>query len=711
MAKGKSPSKGPAKGAAPTEGSDKEAEFEMLMTSKNLELAECKAKAERLMDELFTMRENNSQLNDTLSGVKKDASDILAHLERDMLEKRGTVAVLSERVEGLTTELDNTRLRIQELEKEREEASAEISAATRSIEEKHELEGLVSELRSTISTQNKHLTANENTITSLEQQVKSTQRTLDDLRLELSRSTTTVHVAGYQWTLKRSKHRLTGVAGDENNIPSVRERNSLSAVGRMAILFGGTLKGGLCSNDTFVLNTENLQWEKYAGQGEVPCARGGHSVILNNKKRLLVFGGRRNPLMNDLYALNPDTMKWVSIKAKDAQANLPESVEKAGLCITGDQVLLLGGDTTQRHGEVSSAAKIPVNGWLLNIEGGEAEWTPTEFTGVVPQRCNFSVTESPDGRYIFTFGGSDANGVCTNQLHILNVDRLEWSNPEMVMGAKPAPREGHCAAMFGRFLVISGGWNENGRLGDTHVLDTEAMCWEALDTQHVQNQMHGDDRLRARTVVITNDVRIIMLGSSGGNVLDEVDIMDITIPDEAFQNNVYVRSDMILVEAIQDENDMRQIRLTWRPPANIKARVSQYKVMMSLGGSAMVKEMYRGVEESCRITGAKAGNSYQFRVKGEYSDGSYIWSDICEIYMRQAGTEIFIPKQTIPLKGRKSPPAVKLRGSPSLSRMSQSITNPNGASPGPKGNVSPVPLTPGTVGYAANMVKGRGPFY
>jgi hypothetical protein len=65
---------------------------------------------------------------------------------------------------------------------------------------------------------------------------------------------------------------------------------------------------------------------------------------------------------------------------------------------------------------------------------------------------------------------------------VLNVDRKEWSIPEMMMGTKPVAREGHVACMIGRFLVVSGGYNDHGRLFDAHVLDTDTMVWEALDT-------------------------------------------------------------------------------------------------------------------------------------------------------------------------------------------------------------------------------------
>ena len=39
------------------------------------------------------------------------------------------------------------------------------------------------------------------------------------------------------------------------------------------------------------------------------------------------------------------------------------------------------------------------------------------------------MTESPDGRYIFLFGGSDVNGECCNDVFVLNVDRSEWCAP------------------------------------------------------------------------------------------------------------------------------------------------------------------------------------------------------------------------------------------------------------------------------------------
>jgi len=78
---------------------------------------------------------------------------------------------------------------------EREEAAADMEMATRSIEEKVELESMLAELKATVASQQKEIVDRELHISSLDQQLKVTNRTLDDLQLELSRSTSAVQVS------------------------------------------------------------------------------------------------------------------------------------------------------------------------------------------------------------------------------------------------------------------------------------------------------------------------------------------------------------------------------------------------------------------------------------------------------------------------------------------------------------------------------------
>jgi len=70
---------------------------------------------------------------------------------------------------------------------------------------------------------------------------------------------------------------------------------------------------------------------------------------------------------------------------------------------------------------VAKQMSIPIHGWVLTMEGvhsNKGRWRKIEFGGFAPRRCNHSMTESPDGRYLFLFGGSDSAGECCNDLYV-----------------------------------------------------------------------------------------------------------------------------------------------------------------------------------------------------------------------------------------------------------------------------------------------------
>jgi hypothetical protein len=63
-----------------------------------------------------------------------------------------------------------------------------------------------------------------------------------------------------------------------------------------------------------------------------------------------------------------------------------------------------------------------------------------------------------------------------------------------------------------------------------------------------------------------------------------------------------VRKEVIQVEAVQDENDMRQVSLPHvvtdvRPLSNTKAHVACYQVVMRVAGVALVKEIHVRIQD------------------------------------------------------------------------------------------------------------------
>ena len=66
---------------------------------------------------------------------------------------------------------------------------------------------------------------------------------------------------------------------------------------------------------------------------------------------------------------------------------VPDPAEKATMCCSGDNVLLLGGDTTPSHNTEtvqSATANIDAHGWLLTTMGGgtQCKWKRVDFSGV-----------------------------------------------------------------------------------------------------------------------------------------------------------------------------------------------------------------------------------------------------------------------------------------------------------------------------------------
>ncbi|XP_071953412.1 uncharacterized protein [Antedon mediterranea] len=98
-------------------------------------------------------------------------------------------------------------------------------------------------------------------------------------------------------------------------IPTPRCDHRCSAVDSRIYLFGGCHGYQLFLNDLYVLDTDSLVWTKPEVKGEVPCKRGSHSFTAHSDKDLYVFGGlgvvgTSDVILNDLYKLSIDTLKW-----------------------------------------------------------------------------------------------------------------------------------------------------------------------------------------------------------------------------------------------------------------------------------------------------------------------------------------------------------------------------------------------------------------
>uniref|UniRef100_A0A668RZM0 Zmp:0000001301 n=1 Tax=Oreochromis aureus TaxID=47969 RepID=A0A668RZM0_OREAU len=84
------------------------------------------------------------------------------------------------------------------------------------------------------------------------------------------------------------------------SLPPALWGQSCALVGDQVFMFGGYGAGGDFCKDLYVLNTENLQWQKMEVKGESPAACSGQTLTAHHDK-LYVFGGKNEEQnFNDL---------------------------------------------------------------------------------------------------------------------------------------------------------------------------------------------------------------------------------------------------------------------------------------------------------------------------------------------------------------------------------------------------------------------------
>ena len=90
--------------------------------------------------------------------------------------------------------------------------------------------------------------------------------------------------------------------------PMPSERNLYAAVydetGRRLVLFGGQTPGGP-ANDLWLLDVTNDTWRQANVAGEAPSVRSSHdAVFIPERRSLMVFGGRAESDLNDLWEID-----------------------------------------------------------------------------------------------------------------------------------------------------------------------------------------------------------------------------------------------------------------------------------------------------------------------------------------------------------------------------------------------------------------------
>lgn len=108
------------------------------------------------------------------------------------------------------------------------------------------------------------------------------------------------------------------------------------------------------------------------------------------------------------------------------------------------------------------------------------EWSRPECLGDPPSPRESHTADVISDEKMVIFGGSgEGEANYLNDLHVLDLNKMEWSSPE-VKGSAPAPRDSHSAVAVGHRLFVLGGDSGYRYQGDVSVLDMNKLIWSKV---------------------------------------------------------------------------------------------------------------------------------------------------------------------------------------------------------------------------------------
>ncbi|GAB2223604.1 hypothetical protein Drorol1_Dr00017745 [Drosera rotundifolia] len=157
---------------------------------------------------------------------------------------------------------------------------------------------------------------------------------------------------------------------------------------------------------------------------------------------------------------------------------------------------------------------------ILDLE--TVSWTEVETTQPPPSpRYDHTATVHAE-RYLLIFGGC-SHSICFNDLHVLDLQTLEWSQPENREDLA-TPRAGHSGAVISdEWFLVGGGDNKTGTL-ETIVLDLTKLVWSVVTKVNERHPL-ASEGISLCAALIGGVKYLVAYGGYNGKYNNEVFIM------------------------------------------------------------------------------------------------------------------------------------------------------------------------------------------
>ncbi|KAF1778391.1 Kelch-type beta propeller [Phytophthora cactorum] len=228
--------------------------------------------------------------------------------------------------------------------------------------------------------------------------------------------------------------------------PAVKNHTATAVSTHELLVFGGydgrrnhntlhLLDWPLAAADLHVLHLDTLTWEQpelTAALG--PCNMHTADYVARLRSILVFRGGDGREYLNDLHALQIDSMTWATVRTR-GRAPAPRANHSSAL--VGDDLLVFGGwDGRQRLNDIHV-----LDTRSMTWSGVADEFRVDTRHYVAPPLPRAGMTMARHRDRLFIFGGSGPSAKCYDDLHVYDPSRHQWVETVAVVTAENPDEE------------------------------------------------------------------------------------------------------------------------------------------------------------------------------------------------------------------------------------------------------------------------------
>ncbi|KAL9236550.1 hypothetical protein vseg_011204 [Gypsophila vaccaria] len=302
--------------------------------------------------------------------------------------------------------------------------------------------------------------------------------------------------------------------------PSPRYKHAAALVSHKLFISGGT-RNGRSLSDFQVLDLNTSSWSPFPSL--LPPSS-PHLMIVWGTKLLTLHSTSKDSPFIIVRSLDLQSQKHAIL---DTTGELPVAREGHSVTLVGSKLIVFGGEDIHR--------KLLNDIHILNLD--TLSWEKVQATQPPPSPRYDHATAVHADRYFLVFGGC-SHSTCFNDLHVLDLHTMEWSQPE-TRGDYVSPRAGHSGVTVnGNWYIIGGGDNKSGAR-ETLVLDMTKLVWSAVATVNPRDPL-ASEGISICSAIIHGDIFLIAFGGYNGRYNNEVFVMrpklKDTIPPKIYQS-------------------------------------------------------------------------------------------------------------------------------------------------------------------------------